>query len=57
MWRLARIVLLATTASAVSISAFAADLPARMEPVAPVAYVPGHRQAVSVYPKSAGIIR
>ena len=40
MWRLARIVLLATTASAVSISAFAADLPARMEPVAPVAYVP-----------------
>ena len=40
MWRLARIVLLATTASAVSVSAFAADLPARMEPVAPVAYVP-----------------
>ena len=39
MWRLARFVLLATTASAVSISAFAADLPARMEPVAPVAYV------------------
>ena len=40
MWRLARIVLLATTASAVSVSAFSADLPARMEPVAPVAYVP-----------------
>src|SRR6187399_3234658 len=40
MWRLARIVLLATMASAVSGSAFAADLPARMEPVAPVAYVP-----------------
>ena len=40
MWRLARIVLLATTASAVSVYAFAADLPARMEPVAPVAYVP-----------------
>ena len=40
MWRLARIVLIATAANAVSISAFAADLPARMEPVAPVAYVP-----------------
>src|SRR6478672_9375200 len=40
MWRLARIVVLATAANAVSISAFAADLPARMEPVAPVAYVP-----------------
>src|SRR4249920_2189041 len=40
MWRRARIVLLASTASAVSVSAFAADLPARMEPVAPVAYVP-----------------
>ena len=40
MWRLARIVLLATTASAVSVCAVAADLPARMEPVAPVAYVP-----------------
>ena len=33
-------VLLASTASAVGLSAFAADLPARMEPVAPVAYVP-----------------
>jgi len=40
MWRLARIVLLATTASSVSVSAFAADLPPRMEPVAPIAYVP-----------------
>src|SRR3954451_22962988 len=40
MWRLTCIVLLATTASTASISAFAADLPARMEPVAPVAYVP-----------------
>ena len=40
MWCLARIVLLAAAANAVSISAFAADLPARMEPVAPVAYVP-----------------
>ena len=40
MWRLARIVLLATAASAISVSAFSADLPARMEPVAPVAYVP-----------------
>ena len=40
MWRLARIVQLATMASAVSVPAFAGDLPARMEPVAPVAYVP-----------------
>ncbi len=40
MWRLARIVLLAPTASAVSVPASAADLPPRMEPVAPVAYVP-----------------
>jgi outer membrane immunogenic protein len=39
MWRLAGIVLLATTANAVSVSAFAADLPARTEPVAPIAYV------------------
>jgi len=37
MWRLARIVLFAAAASAVSEYAFAADLPARMEPVAPVA--------------------
>src|SRR6476659_7540278 len=40
MWRLARIALLATAASAVSEYAVAADLPAGMEPVAPVAYVP-----------------
>ena len=40
MSRLARIVLLATAASAVGVSAFAADLPARMEPVAPIPYVP-----------------
>lgn len=40
MWRLARITLLATTASAVSVATFAADLPARMGPVAPVAYAP-----------------
>ena len=40
MRRLARIVVLATATNAVSISAFAADLPARMEPVAPIAYVP-----------------
>jgi outer membrane immunogenic protein len=38
--RLARFVLLSTTASAFSLSALAADLPARTEPVAPVAYVP-----------------
>ena len=40
MWRPARIVLLATTVSAAGVSAFAADLPPQMEPVAPVAYVP-----------------
>jgi len=40
MWRFARIVLLAATGSAVSVSAFAADLPPQMEPVAPVAHVP-----------------
>ena len=40
MWHLARIVLLTATASALSLSASAADLPARVEPVAPVAYVP-----------------
>src|SRR6187200_1454803 len=40
MWRLARIVLFASAASAGSVSAFAADLPAQMAPVAPVAYVP-----------------
>src|SRR5258708_17267006 len=40
MWRLARTVLLSTTAGALCLSASAADLPARMEPVAPVAYVP-----------------
>ena len=40
MWRLARIALLASAASAVSEYAVAADLPARMEPVAPVAYAP-----------------
>ena len=40
MRRLARTVLLSTTASVVSLSALAADLPARMEPAAPVAYVP-----------------
>jgi outer membrane immunogenic protein len=41
MWRFARFVLLSTTATTVfSLSAMAADLPNRMEPVAPVAYVP-----------------
>ena len=40
MWRFARVVLLSTTASVFSLSALAADLPSRMEPVAPVAYVP-----------------
>lgn len=40
MWRHARITLLATAASAVSVAASATDVPARMEPVAPVAYVP-----------------
>ena len=40
MWRYARFVLLSTAASAFSVSALAADLPARMEPVAPVPYVP-----------------
>ena len=40
MWRLARIALLASAASAVSEYAVAVELPARMEPVAPVAYVP-----------------
>lgn len=40
MWRFARFVLLSTTLSVFSLSAMAADLPSRMEPVAPVAYVP-----------------
>jgi outer membrane immunogenic protein len=40
MWRVARIVLLATTVSAAGVSAFAADLPPQTQPVAPVAYVP-----------------
>jgi outer membrane immunogenic protein len=40
MRRLARTVLLSTAASVFSLSALAADLPARMEPAAPVAYVP-----------------
>ncbi len=40
MRRLARTFLLSTGASVVSLSALAADLPARMEPAAPVAYVP-----------------
>lgn len=40
MWWPARIVLLATTASIASLSAQAADLSARADPVAPVAYVP-----------------
>jgi outer membrane immunogenic protein len=40
MWRSARFVLLSTTASVFSLSALAADLPARLEPVAPVLYVP-----------------
>lgn len=39
MLRLTTVVLLSTAASVVSLSALAADLPARMEPVAPVAYV------------------
>src|SRR5260370_41428624 len=38
--RLAGLVLLCTTAGAFSLSASAADLPDRMEPLAPVAYVP-----------------
>jgi outer membrane immunogenic protein len=38
-WRLARIALLATT-TGVSASASAADLPGRVEPLAPVAYAP-----------------
>ena len=40
MRRLARTALLSTIASLFSLSALAADLPARMEPAAPVAYVP-----------------
>jgi outer membrane immunogenic protein len=40
MRRIARSVLLSTLASAFSLSALAADLPSRMEPAAPVAYVP-----------------
>ena len=40
MWRYARFVLLSTAASVCGLSAMAADLPARTEPVAPVAYVP-----------------
>ena len=40
MWRHALIALLATAASAISVAASAADIPARMEPAAPVAYVP-----------------
>ena len=35
-----RVVLLAVTGCSFSLSAMAADLPARMEPVAPIAYVP-----------------
>jgi outer membrane immunogenic protein len=37
---LTRVVLLSTAVSAISSSVLAADLPARMEPVAPVAYAP-----------------
>jgi outer membrane immunogenic protein len=40
MWRYARFVLLSTAASVCGQSAMAADLPSRIEPVAPVAYVP-----------------
>ena len=40
MRRFARFVVLSTTASVFSLSALAADLPARTEPVAPVAFVP-----------------
>ena len=40
MRRLTRTALLSTIASLFSLSALAADLPARMEPAAPVAYVP-----------------
>jgi outer membrane immunogenic protein len=40
MWRLACIAFVATTASAVSVAAFAADLAPRMEPVVRVAYAP-----------------
>lgn len=39
MLRLTRVVPISIAASAISLSAMAADLPARMEPVAPVAYV------------------
>ena len=35
----ARVLLLATTHCSFGLAAFAADLPARMEPVAPVAYL------------------
>jgi len=40
MRRLSRVVLLSASASLFSLGALAADLPARMEPAAPVAYVP-----------------
>jgi outer membrane immunogenic protein len=40
MHRLARIILFSAASVVSSLSALAADLPARMEPVAPVAYVP-----------------
>jgi outer membrane immunogenic protein len=40
MYRLTRVALLTAAACAFSLSALAADLPQRMEPAAPVAYVP-----------------
>src|SRR5437773_11265710 len=40
MWRYACFVLVSAAASVCGLSAIAADLPSRVEPVAPVAYVP-----------------
>lgn len=40
MWHLTRVFLLSTVAAAVSLSASAADLPPRAEPVAPIAVMP-----------------
>src|SRR5271169_6577414 len=40
MWRSAHVTLLSAAACVTGLSALAADLPARVQPVAPVAYVP-----------------